>query len=290
MSRPLRPLAVVALTLLGAAVVAAAAGAAVVAFGLYDVAADRSHTQPVYTLLERTMERSVRRQARTIETPPGLDAPALLQRGALCYRVHCVQCHGAPGVSPQPIGLAAQPLPGPLVDAAARWRPRELYWITRHGVRMSGMPAWGQRLADDDLWALVGFVAWLPRLTPAAYDALQTALPTEMGCEGDGGSQRAGVAVAAGDAAHAGRKALERHACRGCHVIPGVVGSARHVGPPLDAYARRSTIAGRWPNDAEHLARFIRAPQHLRPGGAMPALGVDAADARAMAAYLLTLH
>ena len=283
-------LALVAATLLVAGTLAAGAGAAVVLLGLYDIAADRPHTQPVYSLLELAMQRSVRRQARAIEEPP-LELEPRLERGALCYRVHCEQCHGAPGVAPQPIGLAAQPLPGPLVDAAQHWRPRELYWITRHGIRMSGMPAWGQRLADDDLWALVAYVAlWLPRLSPADHTALHARLPSGDGCDSDTPVRRSAATVTPTRAADAGRQLLQRHACNGCHVIPGVVGSARHVGPPLAAYARRSAILGRWPNDAEHLARWIREPQHLKPGSAMPSLGIDAADAHAMAAYLLSLH
>ena len=67
------------------------------------------------------------------------------------------------------IARSMQPLPGPLVDAAQRLRPRELYWVIREGIKMSGMPAWGYRLSDADHWALVGFLQRLPALTPAAF-------------------------------------------------------------------------------------------------------------------------
>lgn len=162
--------AALTLAMAGAAV---GLGALVVVFGgLYDVAASTQHTQWAYTLMETTFEQSVRRRAREV-VAPRLDSPALVQRGALCFRQHCMDCHGAPGVAPAAAGLAMQPAPGPLVDAAANWRTRELYWITRHGIRMTGMPAWGHRLPDEDLWALTAFVARLPEWSPAQWRSEQ---------------------------------------------------------------------------------------------------------------------
>ena len=114
------------------------------------------------------MHRSVKRRARGI-VAPDLQQPARLDRGAGCYRQHCVQCHGGPGQAVSPMARSMQPLPGPLVDAPARWTAGELYWITRHGIKMSGMPAWQQRLPDDDLWAVVAFVMRLPALGTQDY-------------------------------------------------------------------------------------------------------------------------
>jgi mono/diheme cytochrome c family protein len=149
--------------------------AVVVRGGLYDVAATTPHTRWVYELLETTAQSSVRRRARAIVEPP-LDSPALLERGALCFARHCVGCHGAPGLAPAAAGLGMQPAPGPLVDAAARWRARELYWITRHGIRMTGMPAWGHRLPEQDLWALTAYLVRLPEWSPARWRSLQARL------------------------------------------------------------------------------------------------------------------
>lgn len=161
-----------ALTLAGAAAVLVMSALVTVFGGFYDVGASTQHTQWVYTLLETTFEQSVRRRARAVVVPR-LDSPTLEQRGALCFRDHCMACHGAPGVAPSAAGLAMQPAPGPLVDAGAYWRTREIYWITRHGVRMSGMPAWGHRLPDDDLWAVTAFVGRLPEWSPAQWRSEQ---------------------------------------------------------------------------------------------------------------------
>lgn len=148
---------------------AGALGAVVAVYsGLYHIGATRQHFQPVHSLLEEGMTHSVRRHARDVVAPP-LDNPAMVQRGAILFSTYCTACHGAPGVAPDAAGLGMQPVPGPLVDAAARWHPRELYWITRHGIKMSGMPAWEFRLPEQDLWAVVAFVELLPELSPADY-------------------------------------------------------------------------------------------------------------------------
>jgi len=281
------PLAAIA-TLGGALALGAATAALVVQGGLYDVGATRQHTQTVHTLLEHAMKQSVRRQARGIETPP-LDAPALLARGAACFRDHCVQCHGAPGVAPGPASMGMQPLPGPLLDAARRWHEREIYWITRHGIRMSGMPAWGMRLGDADLWSVVGFIAELPRLSPADYAGRMEAV-RGADCALPSGDSEAAPGPGAMPPRERARAALRQYACVACHAIPGVTGSRAQVGPPLAGMARRTLIAGRLANTPDNLVRWIRAPHTVKPGTAMPDLGVTEEHARLIAAYLATLH
>ena len=156
------------LTLLGAGTLAGAGGLAVFFGGWYYVGATKHHFQPVYSLLEQGMHYSVRRNARDIVVPP-LGAPAQLLRGAAVYRDNCAQCHGGPGFAQSPIGMSMQPVPGPLVDAGTHWKDRELYWITRHGIKMSGMPAWEYHLSDADIWAAVAFIGTLPGLSAQDY-------------------------------------------------------------------------------------------------------------------------
>jgi cytochrome c1 len=88
----------------------------------------------------------------------------------------------------------------------------------------------------------------------------------------------------------AGAILLAAHGCGGCHIIPGVSGATGTIGPPLDGFARRLYIAGRLPNSFDALRSWIRAPQAIEPGTAMPNLPVNDAEARAMAAYLYTLR
>ena len=94
-----------------------------------------------------------------------------------------------------------------------------------------------------------------------------------------------GTAQAGADAAK-GQRLLAQYQCGSCHAIPGVAAARGMQGPSLEAFGKRSYIAGRIPNRADALARWISAPQSLVPDTAMPNMGVSNADARDMAAYL----
>jgi cytochrome c2 len=83
-----------------------------------------------------------------------------------------------------------------------------------------------------------------------------------------------------------GRIALRQYACATCHVIPGVVGAEGRAGPSLEGLAYRAYIAGRLPNTPDNLVDWIREPQKIAPGNAMPDLEVREQDAWDMAAYL----
>jgi len=157
---------------LGLAAVAGAAVAfgAVVFGGAVTVAATDPHYAPVEWMLETTMESSVRTHAADIEVPAGLDLrdPALAEHAFGHYSVACTPCHGAPGVDAAP-WLVLNPPAEPLVDTADRWSDAELYWIVKHGIKMTGMPALGPTHGDDDLWAIAAFVRQLPEMTADRY-------------------------------------------------------------------------------------------------------------------------
>lgn len=97
------------------------------------------------------------------------------------------------------------------------------------------------------------------------------------------------VTVAGGNAAH-GKDAIRSYGCGACHMIPGVRDAEGLVGPPLLAWSRRTFIAGEAPNTPDQLVRWIRMPQAIEPGTAMPNLDVREQDARDIAAYLYTLR
>ncbi len=269
-------------TLAALALTALTVGGLVIYRGIYDISATSQHLQPVHSLLETTMRQSVRLRARDIATPP-LDDGQRLARGAALFRDHCVQCHGAPGVAQSGFGQSMQPVPGPLVDALQRWRPREIYWITRHGIKMSGMPAWQFRLDDEALWDVVAFVNTLPTLSAQAYAQMT----------GGAGAAPQPAAPAAplrpGDVER-GKLALGQYACQACHTIPGITSSSPNVGPPLQGLASRSLIAGKLANTPENLVRWVRDPKAFKPQTAMPDMGVSEEHARDMAAYLATLR
>ena len=110
---------------------------------------------------------------------------------------------------------------------------------------------------------------------------------------GDAGTPAAsrpvdGLSHGAGEA-KIGRLALQRQSCRGCRVIPGVVGSQRFVGPPLGGFARRSHIAGMLPQTPENVVAWLRASQHIEPGSLMPLSALNMAGAKAVLSLDLAL-
>jgi cytochrome c len=96
--------------------------------------------------------------------------------------------------------------------------------------------------------------------------------------------------LVAGGEPKVGERTFARYGCVSCRTIPGVNGAHGKVGPSLDAWVQRRYVAGVAPNSPETLIRFIRDPQSVAPGTAMPNTGVTEHDARQMAAYLYTLR
>ena len=99
--------------------------------------------------------------------------------------------------------------------------------------------------------------------------------------------QQAAPADATGPAA-AGKALFAGSACVGCHTIKGV--SAGILGPDLTHFGSRTMLAaGMWPNTPDNVAEWVKDPQRLKPGVKMPALGLTDEQAKAVAAYLLSL-
>lgn len=267
------------------------AAAAFVYSGLYDISATDEHTPPVYWLMEFVMRRSV--QVRANEHPESRFARTATGEAFRLYHAHCVQCHGAPGVAPEPFALGLTPVPASLVATARNWSGAEIHWVVKYGVKMTGMPAWKYRMSEEQMIDVVAFVKnALPLLSPAQYREMMAAnlvavKETAVVAETAARSVPIG-SIDPGDP-RAGRRAIHQHACATCHVIPGVTGATQHVGPPLRGIATRAYIAGLLPNTTENMVAWLMFPQRISARTAMPDLGVSARDARDMAAFLATL-
>lgn len=106
-------------------------------------------------------------------------------------------------------------------------------------------------------------------------------------CHGD--VEETAAAMTGGSPAR-GKETIRRYGCEACHSIPGIAGARGQVGPPLDGIANRTYLAGQLTNTPENLIRWIRDPQSIQPGTAMPELGVTEQDGKDIAAYLYTLR
>lgn len=138
--------------------------------GAYNVAATDPHTDVVRWTLDTTMHRSVEDRSSDI-TPPEQVSGEALSTGATIYANTCAHCHGAPGVERPPWATNMRPQPPRLTHAAAEWEAREVFWIVKHGIKMTGMPAFGPEHGDETLWGVAAFVKRLPAMTAQEYKA-----------------------------------------------------------------------------------------------------------------------
>jgi mono/diheme cytochrome c family protein len=156
---------------LAGAILLGVAGIAYFFAGAYDVGADVPHTKPVFWLIEKVRERSIAARTANVVVPP-LDFPALVTSGARHYATMCAGCHLAPGMKDSEFRAGLYPQPP---DLSLRVRPpRESFWIIKHGLKMTAMPAWGGAHDDAAIWSLVAFLQDLPRLSPEEYRRLAT--------------------------------------------------------------------------------------------------------------------
>ena len=96
------------------------------------------------------------------------------------------------------------------------------------------------------------------------------------------------AAVATGGDPARGEALFIQYGCGSCHSLKDVRTATGMVGPPLDGIAVREIIGGHLANKPENMERWIRDPQHVSPGTAMPDLRVGEADARDITAFLYT--
>lgn len=154
--------------LIGSGVGAGIAGLLVAWSGLFSVAASSGHWPITAWFLHWTMINSVETHAAGIDSPPLRDQ-ALIARGAGHFAEGCAPCHGAPGKPQSPIVRHMTPAAPTLSEKIRTWRDRELFWIVKHGIKFSAMPAWTTQQRDDEVWAVVAFLRQLPEMDARAY-------------------------------------------------------------------------------------------------------------------------
>lgn len=145
--------------------------------GSYNIGADDSHTRPVLLVLEALREHSVKEHAKDI-TVPDLADQTLILKGAGQYAAMCADCHLTPGKNNSEIREGLYPLPPNL--ALTHVKAKEAFWVIKHGIKMSAMPAWGASHDDETIWSMVAFLQKLPDMSPAQYkDMVSKAPPDE---------------------------------------------------------------------------------------------------------------
>jgi mono/diheme cytochrome c family protein len=156
------------------------AGGAVIYSGIYPIGADDQHTPIVFSVLEFARERSVEQASENIEVP-NLDDPELLLAGGADYNDMCSSCHLKPGVKSSDMSIGLYPKPPNLAESEAGEshehgdelsEARKHFWVIKHGIKASGMPAWGLTHDDKRIWAMVAFIQRMPSLTADQYQII----------------------------------------------------------------------------------------------------------------------
>lgn len=158
-------------TLVGVVVVALLGGLVFVYSGVYNVAATKENSAAKQWLMRTTLRNSVASRAADIKVPD-LDDEKRMFGGASHYDAMCADCHGAPGraraefapdLNPKPPHFGEAP---PEVDDPAA---REIFWVTKYGIEMTGMPAWGPTHSDEELWDMVAFMKKFSKMSGEDY-------------------------------------------------------------------------------------------------------------------------
>jgi mono/diheme cytochrome c family protein len=159
-----------ALGIAAALAVLAIGGGLFIESGYYDIGADDHHTKWVLAMIERLRERSIEARAHTLQVP-SLDDPRGVALGARRYAALCAGCHLAPGAAKSDIRSGLYPHPPNLAEEEVQPAQRA-FWIVKHGIKMSAMPAWSKTLDDASIWDVVAFIRKMPAMTPETYREL----------------------------------------------------------------------------------------------------------------------
>ena len=145
-------------------------GLATVFLGVYNVSAMNREGNLQRWLFSTAKNHSITRRAGNITVPP-LGDSTKVAIGYMHYDEMCVTCHGGPGIEPSDIGQGLNPRAPELSGLVAKLSDAELYWILKNGIKMTGMPAFGNTHTDEQLWDMVAFVRLLPEMSPERYQA-----------------------------------------------------------------------------------------------------------------------
>ncbi len=213
--------------------------AAMVVSGIMPVKASSGHWAITEATLQFASKRSIQTNSLGIEVPP-LNEPGMIRLGAATYESNCAWCHGSP-LAPEPVVPAAMtPKPPSLNDSGDKWEARELFYIAKHGIMFTGMPAWPTQARDDEIWPVVAFLQALGSMDKEQYGALLQskavsgvlssevqAMPSLMAscldCHGSDGSSVVGARVPELQQLSPEYMAMTMHAMRGGERPSGIM-------------------------------------------------------------------
>lgn len=142
--------------------------------GRYDVSATKPHPRIVNMVFHGIAERSIKRNSAGLTVPYDVNDKNMYLKGFKEYEKMCVQCHGAPGLEPSSTGKGLFPPPPKFPEENLHeYSLKDIFWVTKNGVQMTGMPAYGPTHEDETIWAIAIFLDRSRDLSGAKYKELR---------------------------------------------------------------------------------------------------------------------
>ncbi len=155
--------------LLGAVLIIAIllmAALAITWLGLLPASADGPHSSLEARIMPAVLHASIVRHASGETNPVPLNEDNL-KSGIDTYKAMCARCHSVPGGNPSLYGQSFYPPAPQLPVRMYPYTEAQLFWVIKHGIRNTGMPAWGGMLSDDEIWQIVSLLKNSQDLPPS---------------------------------------------------------------------------------------------------------------------------
>lgn len=146
--------------------------------GIYNIGADAPHWKWVYNTLDELREQSITNYSKGIHPPADLNDPKRISAGAGLYDEMCTGCHLGPGIERSELSQGLYP-PAPELARGDDLSPAQQFWVIKHGVKLTAMPAWGKTHNDQLIWDMVAFIRQLPKLNAQQYKAAVASAPAD---------------------------------------------------------------------------------------------------------------
>lgn len=138
--------------------------------GIYNIAATKPHWAITLSFIEMLRDRSISARSDDVSEPTSNDTE-LMEAAFPHYHGMCRLCHGAPGFQPEEFAKGLYPQPPSMASGHVQKErsQEEIYWIVKHGIKMTGMPSFGVTHSDPELHGLVALTMEIPQISPEEY-------------------------------------------------------------------------------------------------------------------------
>lgn len=143
--------------------------------GVYNIAANEKHWTITNSLIEILRDRSIEVHAEDIVSPENISEFEITPEVAANYDEMCSVCHLAPGIETTELHIGLYPQPPVFYKAEDEHNDHDIkskFWVIKNGIKLTGMPAWGESHSDKEIWELVAFISRLNTISAADYQVL----------------------------------------------------------------------------------------------------------------------